>query len=75
MTAKKGIKIHGAKAVAAMFKEYKQLDDLDVLGRLNPDSLTCDQKHKALQAVNLIKIKRCGKIKGRTCVDLSLIHI
>jgi len=61
MTAKKGIKLFREKAVAAMFKEYKQLDDLDVLGRLDPDSLTYDQKHNALRADNLIKIKRDGK--------------
>jgi hypothetical protein len=71
MPASKGIKLYGAKAVAAMFKEYKQLDDLEVLGRLNPDSLTHDQKRHALRAVNLIKIKRDGKVKGRTCADGS----
>jgi hypothetical protein len=71
MTASKGIKLYGAKAVAAMFKEYKQLDDLEVLGRLNPDSLTHDHKHNALRAVNLIKIKRDGKVKGRACADGS----
>jgi hypothetical protein len=71
MTASKGIKLHGAKAVAAMFKEYKQLDDLEVLGRLTPENLTHEQKRNALRAVNLIKIKRDGKIKGRTCADGS----
>ena len=71
MTAKKGIELFGEKAVAAMFKEYKQLDDLEVLGRLDPDSLTHDQKHNALRAVNLIKIKRDGTCKGRTCADGS----
>ena len=40
MTAKKGIKLLGEVAVAAMFKEYKQLDDLEVLGILDPDLLT-----------------------------------
>ena len=67
MTASKGIKLYGAKAVAAMFKEYKQPDDLKVLGRLNPELLQHDQKRKALRAVKLIKLKRCGKMKGRTC--------
>ena len=71
MTASKGIKLYGAKAVAAMFKEYKQLDDLKVLGRLNPESLQPEQKRKALRAVNLIKLKRCGTMKGRTCADGS----
>jgi hypothetical protein len=71
MTASKGIKLYGAKAVAAMFKEYKQLDDFKVLGRLNPESLQHDQKRKALRAVNLIKLKHCTKMKGRTCADRS----
>ena len=54
-----------------MFKEYKQLDDLSVLGRLDPYSLTYDQKHNALIAVNLIMIKREGKCKGHTCANRS----
>jgi hypothetical protein len=71
MTASKGIKLHGSKAVAAMFKEYKQLDDLEVLGRLTPENLTHEQKRNALRAVNLIKIKRDGRVKGRACADGS----
>jgi len=69
MTANKGIELLGEKAIAAMFKEYKQLDDLNVLGRLDPDSLSHAQKCNALRAVNLIKIKRDGTCKGRTCAD------
>ena len=72
MSATRGIKLYGEKAIAAMFKEYKQLDDLEVLGRINPDNLTLEQKRKALRAVNLIKIKRCGKVKGRTCANGSV---
>ena len=71
MSASKGIKLYGAQAIAAMFKEYKQLEDFKVLGRINPDSLSHDQKRRALRAVNLIKLKRCGKMKGRTCADGS----
>ena len=33
------------------------------------DSLSSDDKKKALEAVNLIKEKRNGKIKGRTCAN------
>ena len=64
MSAKQGIKLPIEKAIVAIFKEYKQLDDLIVLGRIDPDSLTPEQKKKALRAVNLIKIKICGKVKG-----------
>ena len=69
MTATKGLKMFGERAVAAMFKEYKQLDDMGVLGRIDPDSLSSEDKRGALRAINLIKEKRCGKIKGRTCAD------
>ena len=52
-----------------MFKEYKQLDNMEVLGKVDPTTLTQEDKRKALRAINLIKEKRCGKIKGRTCAD------
>ena len=54
-----------------MFKEYEQLDYLTVLGRLPPEKITPEQKRKALRAINLIKEKRCGKLKGRICADGS----
>ena len=38
---------------------------------INPDGLTEDEKTQALEAVNLIKQKRNGKIKGRTCANGS----
>ena len=57
-----------------MFKELKQLDDGPMSGKravrpIDPDTLTKDQKSRVLEAVNLIKEKRDGKIKGRTCAD------
>ena len=76
MNAKEGIKRFGDRAIAALFKEYKQLDEGATKGRpvvvpIDPDQLTHEQKKQALYAVNLIKEKRCGKIKGRTCADGS----
>ena len=55
-----------------MFKEYKELDDGPMTGkpevaRFNHDRLTPLYRKKTLEDVNLIKEKRCGKIKGRTC--------
>ena len=64
MTVSKGIKLYGAKVVAATFTEYKHLDDLKVFGRLNPESLQHDQKCRALRAVNLMKLKCCGRVQG-----------
>ena len=69
MTANRGIKNFGEKAVAAILKEYDQLNKLNVFGSLNPDSLSREEKRKALRAINLIKQKRCGRIKARTCAD------
>ena len=69
MGAKKGIKLFGQRAVAAMFKEYNQLNDMSVFGKVDPDTLTQEQKKKALRAINLITEKRCGKIKGRAVAD------
>ena len=71
MTATQGIKIFQERAVAALIKEYKQLNDLAVLGVVDYGSLTKEQKSKALRAINLIKEKRDGKIKGRCCSDGS----
>jgi len=74
MSAEKGIKTFGHRAVAAMIKELKQLDDGPMPGKravcpIDPDSLTKDQKSMALEAVNLIQEKRDGRIKGRTCAN------
>ena len=38
--ASKGIKLFKEKAVAAIFKEYKQLNDMCVLGRTDYNSLS-----------------------------------
>ena len=71
MSATQGIKMFQERAVAALIKEYKQLNDLCVLGVVDYDSLTTEQKAQALRAINLIKEKRDGKIKGRCCSDGS----
>jgi hypothetical protein len=76
MSAKKGIKLFGESAVAAMFKEFHQMDQgpmpgKPVFGPQDPTLLTPLQKKKTLEAVNLIKEKRCGTIKGRSCAGGS----
>ena len=76
MNAKKGIKQFGERAVAAMFKEYEQLDKGPMPGKpvfepINYNDLTQEERKQALEAVNLIKEKRCGTIKGRTCTNGS----
>ena len=69
MSARKGIKIFGNKAVTAITEEYEQLDKLNVFEPLQHENMTKEQKCNALNAIDLIKEKRCGKIKGRTVAD------
>ena len=69
MTANAGIKKHGDRAVEALLEEFCQLDDKGVFEPKDAKILTGQQKRDALRAINLIKEKRCGKLKGRTCAD------
>ena len=64
MSASKGIRVYGAKAVKAMAKEYAQLDELGIFKGRMYGSLKPDERRAVLQVIDLIKEKRCGKIKG-----------
>eukprot|EP00957_Ditylum_brightwellii_P015097 1138557-Ditylum_brightwellii.AAC.1 len=62
MPASKGIKLFGKRALVAMVKELKQLNDDTMEGKpvvvpINTDVLSDDDEQKALDAVNLIKKK------------------
>jgi len=83
MSAKRGIKKFGERAVAAMIKEFKQIHEEPMPGKpfvrpVDPHTLSFEQKKQALEAVTLIKEKRSGKLKGRTCANgkkkMNLIH-
>jgi len=69
MTVRKGIRFYGEAAIIAIFNEYKQLKDLEVFGEIKDEDLTPEVKMNALRAINLIKKKRCGKVKGRTVAN------
>ncbi|MEL6660658.1 MAG: reverse transcriptase domain-containing protein, partial [Bacteroidota bacterium] len=69
MSAEAGIKKHGRIAEDALLKEFKQLFDRDVFTILDGKTLSAEDKAAALRAVNLIKEKRDGVLKGRTCAD------
>ena len=69
LSANAGIMKHGRKAQEALMAEFAQLDDPSVYEPLDPSKLTRAQKKAALRAINLIKEKRCGKLKGRTVAD------
>ena len=69
MSAMKGIKVFGDKDVSAIENEYKQMDTLNVFQPLYFKNIPPNQKQNILNAIDSIKEKRCGKIKGRTVVD------
>jgi Reverse transcriptase (RNA-dependent DNA polymerase) len=69
MSASKGIKLYGQPASEAVFKEFCQLHDKAFFVPQVAGSLTPAQKKAALQAINLIKKKKSGSLKGRTCAD------
>ena len=69
MSAKAGLKKHGQKAEEALMAEFSQLEDLEVYEPLDPSRLNRAQRKSALRAINLIKEKRCGRLKGRTVAD------
>ena len=76
MQATQGFKLFGERAVVAMIKVLKQLEEgpmpgKKVLTAINPETLSAEYKAKSLNAVNLIKQKRDGTIKGVTCADGS----
>ena len=60
---------HGWNAVTALFKEFAQLHDKQVFKSIKASDLTYEQKNNALHAINLIKDKRNGILKGRTVAD------
>ena len=76
MQATQGFKIFRERVAAAMIKELTQLEEGPIPGKkvvtaINPDTLSAEDKAKSLNAVNIIKQKRDGTIKGRTCADGS----
>jgi hypothetical protein len=69
MTATAGIKKHGQRAIDALLKEFSQLDDKSVFAAVDAGTLATKQKKGALRAINLIKEKLDGALKGRSCAD------
>ena len=55
--------------MTSIFKEYKQLHDMNTFVRVCPNDLTPKQKQDALHDITLIEDKRCKKVKGTVCAD------
>ena len=47
-------------------------DNLVVFGVVSPELMREQEQRRALRAINLIKLKRSGKVKGRMCADGSI---
>ena len=69
VSVKEGIKQHGDKADETMIKEFSQLSDKNYFKPISVNMLNKQDKDDALNLITMIKQKRCGKIKGRVCVD------
>ena len=69
VSVQEGIKRHGDKAIAAIIKEFTQLNDKQVFKPRIHSELTNKEKKESLNLITMIKEKRDGKIKGRTCAD------
>ena len=70
MSFKRSYKMFREREIAVMFKQYKQMEDMEVMSSVDPDSFTAEQKQKSLRGVNLIKLKRSRKLKGSMCADV-----
>ena len=66
---KKGLRIFGNPGADAVKKEVEQLDYMDVMEPKHPHEMTRQERQRSLHYLMFLKQKRCGKIKGRGCVD------
>ena len=76
MSAKKGIREFGMRAVSALIKEFTQQSEGAFPGKpvvipIDPDGLSKQDIEQALEAVTLIEKKRDGRVKGRVCANGS----
>jgi hypothetical protein len=64
MSTKAGIKKHGRRVEEALMAKFTQLEYLTVFEGIDLRTLTGEQPRTALLAINLIKEKRDGQLKG-----------
>ena len=57
MSARKGIKSFGDRAVTTILREFAQINNMKVVDPLNPGLLIPQQKRDALRTVSLLKEK------------------
>ena len=67
MSFERVYKMFEERSIAVSFKDYKQMEDMEMLSGINPEPLTAEHKQKSLRAANIIKLKRSKKLKFRMC--------
>ena len=68
MSALKRVKLFGQRVIYALASEWNHLDELSVFKRQQFETLSL-KKNSALGAVQLIKEKKDGRIKGNICLN------
>ena len=66
---RRGIKEFGERAEQGAIKEMKQMHDMDAFIPRHFESLTKEERMRALSTLIFLKEKSSGDIKGRTCVN------
>jgi hypothetical protein len=66
---KPGLRKFGEKGVKAAVSELTQLHIMDTWTVMDPGQLTREDRARALSSLLFLKEKRCGKIKGRACIN------
>ena len=64
-----GIEKFKAKGEAGVTKELTQMHNMNVFCPIEVESLTYNEKKKALSLLMFLKEKRDSSIKGRMCAD------
>ena len=64
-----GLKKFGIRGEKAVTKELRQLHDMITFFPVDVNTLTEEQRLKAIASLMFLKEKRDGEIKGRTCAD------
>ena len=66
---KPGLRKFGERGATAAISELTQLHVMDTWTVMDPTKLTRDDRTRALSSLLFLKEKRCGKVKGRACVN------
>jgi hypothetical protein len=68
-SVKQGLKIFGQAGEDTVISEMQQLHDMECIKLKAKYTMTREEKQASLRYLMFLKQKRCGRIKGRGCVD------